>query len=364
MMLLGKSSKKKTRVGSGVHRPPGNGPTPLTGMPRLQRLLIVLAFAVLVAAITKFPTSDFGPIDADIDVGKIALETVLARDWFESEDLQATREAREAAEAAVPRQYVVDSEKVETQLARLQQRIGGLLERRDEVDRAIRDALRSSTSDDQDEADIVERAVADYAAILKESPEFDGLGEASALAVWLMPSPKSVPTREFAALPEGEQAAAGPRPVKALGEPEVTPLEFAYADRLTALARGGLEYVLTTGIWSGPSESGDRTIVILRDSGVGDLKLEEERQVGKVPTPGEARDLLRLRFSKEARALAAEAEEAEEEWARLQDAAWEIAKLDITDTLNFAPVETAREREKARSAVKPVTKEIKRFQII
>ena len=366
-MMLGRFGRKKARATSGFHGI-GQDSTPQPRGPRLQWAIWPVAFVILVAVITKRPPAPALPADQDIDSQFVAQDTIRAGDRaFETENLEATRKKRDEAAAGVPDTYGVDSGRVRAQRDRLDQRVEAVAESREALDTAIREALVASTSDDA-EADVVARAVADFAAELRADPAFEGFPDASFLAVWLMPSMASIPTRVFAeALPAEEDDAPLdiPLAVIELGEPEVTPIAFANADRLAGLAKDGLDFVLSHGIIKPGtfSKDDDRRIVVVREP-LADQKVTEEFAVGDVPTPAEAEDLLRERIVEQAKQVASDAPSERADWGALQGAAFEMAKLGMTDTLFFNLVDTKGARERARAAVEPVMKEVRQGEVI
>ncbi len=366
-MLRRKSAKK--RAGRRPESPKPLSPMAIQ-MTRLQRLVVVLAFAVLLACLTKYPTKGGdGQLDLNVTPGDFAREAIQAEFRFETEDLQATREARDAAAAKVPKRYAVDNEHVQARLRAVQDRIDALRETREDVDLAIRGVLEHSTSD-QDYDALVRKAVTSVASKLKERTEFQDVSEA-ALVVWLLPTPTSTPKPQFEPLAEGQTAPAARPALKELLEPEVSPIEFAYAPILEQVVKDSVEFVLTFGVLSAESvkaarEGDPSTIVILRDLDrpVGDLTLSQELPLNDVPQPEQARELLRSRIVEELQKAPPVNRAAAIDMADLASAALQIAETEMTDTLVFAEVPTAREVENARSAVEPRMKKIEPFEPI
>ena len=152
-------------------------------------------------------------------------------------------------------------------------------------------------------------------------------------------------------------------------EPAAKPLEFAYASPLGKLAREGLEYVLTRGIIKldiSEDKAQHPAITVLRDHVVVDLKLTEEIPLKGVATPSAASDVLGEYLSGAAKAAAVElaGDRGKGDWAKLQNAAFEMAKPLLIDTLFFDQVYTEGERERARHAVPPVMKEVQPGEVI
>lgn len=174
---------------------------------RVQRLLEVLMVVVIVATLTREPKRS-PMLAADIDASPVATEEVRAAFYFESEDLEATRLAREKAISDLPDTYRVDSRRVQDQLLIVRERVKMLFEQRGVVQQAVHDALLASTEADKPEA-VARKAVADLATKFKQRPGWEALPDASILTEWLMPDLASLPTREFK---EAEAPEAPPKP--------------------------------------------------------------------------------------------------------------------------------------------------------
>ena len=339
--------------------------------PRLPHLLILLAGVVLVAAITEFPAFRDPSGKYEIDREPVASRDVIADFAFQSTDLAATQEKREKAAAAEPVTYSVDGERVRNQLLTLVQRINTLTERREEVAKAVREALLASTSEQPAEA-VVREAVTALAARWKSDPLFEGFPEAPVLSVWLMPHPDSIPTREFETEPTTVNADGNPteaRRVTALIEPKVSPLQYQNLELLTNLAREGLDYVLTAGVVTpGNVRVGEGSqapkVQILRGRVLGDLQVSKEVGMAELPDAAAARERLRQYVSERVQALQAQEPDSGRNWELISNAAFEMAAANITDTLGYDQVVTEGNRETARANVEPVMTTIERGQYI
>ena len=364
-MMMTRLGRKKPRVGIGPPRPPHEpGGTGVRGK-AFQALLVAGALVVIAAAITKPPQSTRGKIDYDIDSHPIALEDVRSDTLFQAEDLQATKEKREEAALKAPDTYRVDGERVRGQLLKLQERVDMLAVKREQVGTAICEALSASDSS-QTEFDVVWTAVTDYAAKLREDPAFEGFSSADSLAVWLLPVLDTVPKRSFEEPPgsvedrEDAPQDSAARPVAGLSEEEAATFEPAYVGDLSRMAREALEYVLRDGVIK-PAVSEDsakRTVLILREELIEGQNVSEELPAKEVITPGKAPESLNALLADAAKALAPEETEGPIDWAKLRDAAFEMTKPFIADTLSSDAVYTEAARERARLEVEPVLIEI------
>ncbi|MDQ1255651.1 MAG: hypothetical protein QG656_243 [Candidatus Hydrogenedentes bacterium] len=365
-MTLGKTGRKRTRPGSGFNRL-AQDVAPRSSSKRWERLAIGTAFLVIVAALTRLPKSDNALFGQDIDSQSIAQETIRTEFYFESEEVEATREKRDQAAADVPDTYRVDRQRVRKQLDLLTQRIQALSTQQTALDAALRKALLASTSEDE-AGDVVSKTVLDFAEALRAEPAFEGFPDATFLAVWLTPAPESLPEREFAP-PEADSADAAaaeqPRPVTALRDAPSGAIVFTCADQVAALATDGLEYVLNQGI-IGPSSSNntERKVVILREDPLADQTVTDELAFRDVPAPEAALESLRMRIVDKAKLAANQQPERSVDWAKLHGAAFEMAKPGIIDTLFFDRVNTEGGRERIWAAVEPVKKEIHPGEII
>ncbi|NIA14126.1 MAG: HDIG domain-containing protein [Nitrospiraceae bacterium] len=331
---------------------------------RTAVLAYALTFLLLTAAVTQAPELSREAIGYDIGMQPVALEEVSSTIDFTAEDLQGTKAKRDEAAASVPDVFRVDQERIQEQLRKLDERAQLILDQRGGLEQAVRDALMASDSS-QTDADVLSKAVAEYAAKLLEDERFEGYPDAAVLSTWLMPAPDSLPRRSFAAPAiEGEEQSAV-LPVVELVDPAGAAFRLAYANDLARLAREKLEYVLMNGVVERALSGGapNRTITIIRPSPVGDLAISDELSIADVPGPEQAEEMLGNQIVSAAKA-AAEQEDGPIGWAEMQTAAFEIAKPLIVDTLFFDQVATAGARERARNDVPPEEKQIQRYEVI
>lgn len=333
--------------------------------PFRQGRWVFVGAAILVWALslTHEPRRSVG-LPEDIDTSVVATTEIKAAFYFQTVDLQRTREARDAAVANVPDYYRVDRERVQGQLRALRERAEALRAHREPVEAALREALRNATSD-QSRDGVVKRAVLQYATQLMERPEWAGIADPAHLALWLTPDLATLPERVFDGRPEsappppGEDSAApvGPRPAEGLTE--TGPVSFSFGDRLADLAAAGLEYVLSQGVRLGAiaPAAADKRIVILRDAIAPDQQVSAELKLGDVPDPAQAADLLAARLRDTAKSAARDSDQAIE-WARLHESAYALAAPKVIDTIRHDEVATSVAWERAREAVAPVMKEI------
>lgn len=355
------SRQKKKGKGSGIGLAPQESPSLVHRKQRLQRIVIAGSFIVLVVCVTEFPLLGDTGGRYDIDSEAVAARTVRAEFAFESEDLEATREQREKAAAQVTSTYIIDSDRISSQLLTLQQRITTLKDRRGELDEAIREALLASTSE-QTEEEIVEGAVSTLVGAWKSDPLFEGFPDEEYLKTWITPDLESIPKRVFSdeEREPGEEGRLPGRVVTGLSEPAKEALEFAYVDALANLALEGLRYVLTEGVRQqggvSATETGEapRRLVILRSDTVGDLKVSEELDIVDVPNLESARSNLPKRIDSIATEMEGQDTATVVDWDRVKSAAYEMAKSSVIDTLIFDQVVTEGNRELARSNVEPV----------
>lgn len=367
--MFGLGSRKRPRVSLTAAYAQQDSPSLVRRRQQFQRLVVMLAFVVLVASITEFPRIGSGRYDVEHE--SIASRTVRAGFAFESVDLEATREAEESAAAQVPVTYSIDTEAVATQVRTLQQAINTLRDRRAEVDAAIQQALLESNST-QTAEQVVQQAITNLAAEWKKDPLFEGYPEADVLAVWLAPAMSTVPKRlyenEFARDDTGNKLDY--YNVADLADTGDTQLEFRNMDVLSKLAIESLQYVLTAGVIqaggsSDAPQGGDTHVQIFRSSVVPGLERAAEGTYASLPDPAEARIRLRARISELARTMEAEKQTGSPiNWSGLESAAFALASRNVTDTLTFDKVTTEGARALAREQVTPTPRRIEGNQII
>jgi len=250
----------------------------------------------------------------------------------------------------------------------LQQRITSLRDRGKEVDAALREALLSSTSAVSEE-EIVAQVLAELGTKWKEDPLSGGLPDVEHLAVWLAPSPESIPKRYLEDTPADANTNTE-RAVSGLSEQEEEGLVFPHIEPLSELALRSLEYVLLNGvkqqgsILGGESSESPDFIVIHRQRFIEDIKKSEEKPLAEVPDPLMARELLRTRMIETSKDIQAEDFNILTDWSLLQEAAFAMAKNSITDTLLYNQVITEGNREIARTNVESISRQFDANQII
>lgn len=321
---------------------------------------ILFAFAVLVAAITREPKRD-EDLAVDIDL-PVSDREIQAKFDFTSVNLQATKEAQDAAVAKVPDYYRVDSGRVEGQLETLRQRIAWFESHYDEVRSIVLNALRDSTSDQSTE-EVVGRAVNTYAAQLKEEAPWESMPDTSALALWLMPDLDALPARQF--IPVEREAETAGRPVETLVPADPPPFDFTYGLVLSQVAQESLEFVLNQGIRESelPPGASTQRVVILNNKPSTDTQAASEILISEVPSPVQAAEALSTRLQDTAKRAAIETAEPSE-WAKLHDAALALVQPLVMSTITYDLVYTAGARERTREAVEPVPREILAGEII
>jgi putative nucleotidyltransferase with HDIG domain len=368
-MIFGKAARKRSRLGSGIHRlSPPSGRSKWVRPRILHWTALGVAFVALTASLALEVKPRKQIVNYDFETEQMAQEDIRADIDFKSEDRAATAQAREAAARQVPDVYRVDQDAIAQQLKELQQRIDALASQRDELDKAIRQALLASDST-QETGPLVWTAVVDYARKLTGKPPFEELRDAEPLAAWLLPDPASLPNRRFEG---GANAGAAPQKVAGLDEPSVKPLQYAYFDALGRASRNAIQFVLTYGILPPdaralPADSvaqrQSTKIRILRDRPIGGMNRTEEIPLIQVPVPADALKLLEARTA-EFVASDSGKPAGPLDLTEVQNAAYEMARPGITDTLHLDKVETLAAREAARGDVKPVLRQIYRNQFL
>ncbi len=366
---MNRSGQKKGRSATGLKRPQQPVAPRRFGLTRKQWILAGSAFVVLVTALTREPARELLQAE-EIDTSKPADQEIRASFYFETVDLEATKQAREAAMGEVPDYYRVYRERVQHQLNRLRERIARVNAQRDTVQQAVLEALRASTSDATTE-DVVWKAVQGAAEKLKQQTGWEDMPAAPILATWLKPDLDSLPERVFekpaeAPAATGQKPAAetpaAPQPAVALEPAEAEPFRYSTADALTDLSLEALEYVLTRGVRPEAGEA-DKPIVILRDAAVGGLQISNETTLAETPTVEEAAEGLSTRLLETAK-KAARGAESTSKWAALHEAALAMARPAVSDTVQYDRVFTAGARARAGARVAPTMKEVEAGLII
>lgn len=329
---------------------------------RFSRLLILLAFVVIVATLTQGRTLTADRDQNADELTGYAKETIIADYYFETIDIKATEELRDSQAAKVPKTYRVDREAVRNQMDLVRQRVQNLVAKREALTAQIREALKNSTSA-QPAEQVVSNAVLAFAENLKTDPANEAYPSPEQLAPWLMPTMDSVPKREFAQAPD---TSAEPQPVKALIESETGELRLRWADELGTLSLDALDYVLSYGVARAASTEsmGPAGVRILRERTVGDQRVSAEVPTADVPTLERGRQMLAERVQQSVAGLTELQTLPAEERQKLANAAVAMAQPAVVETLRMDEVVTAANREQAREAVEPVMRSYEPDQLI
>jgi cyclic-di-AMP phosphodiesterase PgpH len=360
--------RRKSHDLPGTFRAVQEGGVPDALWKRRSHVALALA-AVLLTGVTIPPRlPEDKPRELDFESGRIAREDLQADFEFQSIDLEATREAREAAARKVPDIYEVDQARVRGQMALLADRINTLREQRDQLAEHVYEALEKA-GPGQDVEAVAEQATKEYAKALQEDLDFAALQDPEMLALWLTPKMETLSGRRSVDTDESSRL----RPDAADVDTAEGAFEFAYMDRLSQMATTGLEYVLTYGAISkedrrraaqqmgaaaAADEGQERKIQIVRDRPVAGLKDNEIVNVMRVPAPEEAQALFQAALS------AGDMLDEPGAESRLVDAAYEMAEPLLTNTLKLNLAHTSGAKERAREAVADVPKTIEQNALI
>jgi len=320
-------------------------------------LMITLTFVVLVAIVTERLTPRHDALTYNIDAERVASETHKAEFKYEAPDIQETLKAQEAAMALVPDIYQVDVDKVEAELAALEERIAFLESQNDAVEAVVREALLASKPGDA-AADVISAALVEFAAGLVQEPPLADIDEPSALAFWLMPRLDTVPERVF-----DPESGGGPVTLADRGKP----MEWAHLPQLASLSERVLREVLVYGVVGTQTQAvspEDKKIRVVRRLTAGNLTPVEELSLKQVPSAEQAQQQFLPREIEEAIQDVRSRTTEPVDWNRAHRAIYAMAKPGIVDTLQFDTIETTKARELARARVKPVMREILKGQTI
>ncbi|HRK35494.1 MAG TPA: HDIG domain-containing protein, partial [Candidatus Hydrogenedentes bacterium] len=317
---------------------------------RWQRIVLLLAFTFLVIVVTK--RLNLGTQTQTINTeGRVAQETIVAEIGFTSEDIDKTREAREAAAARVPDQFRVEEAKIDQQLAAFDELVAHLDALKPAVEVALAE-LRAQTSGEPAPAavnralrTVAENAIAQDTVLQSIRPD--------TLVTWItprtLPPPMDLVDETGIDLEGMLDAASG--------------ISFAHRGELIRLGRTGLEQVLARGVLAETTRGGElyskdpeRIVRVTRERPAPGQYTEEELSFGDLLDADSAQQELRASIANAAKEIT-EIDDTTDR-IRLQDAAYDIARLAAADTMDFDQDATNVARNAARLAVAPVMKEI------
>lgn len=323
---------------------------------RADWAVYALCFFTLVAAVTK-PPELRRYLNRDVDFTMPARENFQAELPFSTEDITLTKAKRDEAAQKVRDVYRVNSERVRRQLRIHNDHIQQLFGQRDRLQATLTAAIEKE-GPGKDGAALLAREVTAFAEKIKAEKAFHDFPDVEILSIWLTPDPESLPVWS------APTDATAPQ----LVQPVVKPLRLQYGRDLQRLAEEGLEYVLSRGIIKElPQDSGgpqQATINIVREALVGDMKASEEVLLNAVPTPESAEGLLSERLTEQAKMTGSLNAATSVDWAKLQHAAFEMARPFLADTLFYDQVYTEAARERARQSIEPVTKVVQPSEVM
>ncbi|MBP9004378.1 MAG: HDIG domain-containing protein [Candidatus Hydrogenedentes bacterium] len=337
-------------------------------------LSLGIAYLLCVGALTREPSFDRA-LTVDMNA-PVADQEIRAAFFFESVDVERTREARKAAADAVPTHYRVDGALVAEQVRKLRDRLGLVQQARPDVERAVVELFRNSTSADTD-ADLVGRAVARVVETWRKKDEWKALADPDLLKPLLTPDRSSLPRRVFEpeSAPATGAGATGsvvtPRKTVALDPDPPLPLTFAEADRLITLAADALESVLNQGVRPAtlPAGAESSRIVILQPEPAAVTRAgtsATETTLGQLNDPGKAEAVLKENLSSLLRqqAGAGGTDTLSTQWAGALDAVVALSRDLVVPVLVEDKVATAVAQARASESTPPVMKEIEAGEII
>ena len=329
--------KKRHQLSPGIYRGQQQE-DPQSRENMLRRVILGVSLVFLVLVITNFG-SKVPPISTE---GTVAKDEIVAEFSFESEDLDKTREAREAAAAKVPDSFQVNTSIVKKQLDQFDAFTQVLLALQPEVEKAVvaLKAKNDGRSVTRAIREVAEAAIKDDETLANIKPE--------SLAVWLMPRASHTET-------QNDAPADAPLTTQSV--------ELEHASTLTQAARSSLEYVLAYGVLK-PGERGsdfskdpDRRISIARETPAAGQYGENEIPLTQALTIETAQEELKSRIAKAVQDSAS-GSVLQVDRVDLKDAAFDVARQFLVDTLEFDSNRTNVLREAARGNTKPVVREI------
>lgn len=327
--------------------------------PFREAAFVAAMFIVCVAALTREPSLD-RVTPADLD-SPVANREIRATFYFETIDLESTQQLRDQEIAKVPDYYRINHGVVEQQLRVLRERIERLRGEQPGVSRAVIQALEKSSRNQTPES-VSDKAVAAYAASLKENEEWADYPEKDLLALWLTPDTASLPARMFVDADGAEGEAPEEPAARFASEPALT---FTKCEMMGNLAVEALEYALMSGIR--PDEiapdKADKPAVILRSQAPEELPVTSELVLAEVPDAQSAARGLGEWLTEHAPHAARETD-TPDRWARSHNGVLAMTEPLVVPTIEEDKIYTESACVRAAEGVLPVLKEIEAGEII
>ncbi len=293
----------------------------------------------------------------DVDREIVAKQELRAEFSFQTEDVKATREAKNQARAKVPLHYRVDQGKVRNQLQNLYQRIAQLQEIRTHIlNEYIQDKKSTELLDLSHVFSHIQKEFANIYPTFGWNKDIDS----EKLVLWVLADVEAeIQKKEEPFLSELNPVIQN----DGVFTPIAPSLQLFSA--MQKIAEDSLGYVLNEGILSNKEQQPTGLkVIVVRENPISGQKTSEEIELRIIADVKHAvEDKLKPRIQEEVRKITKQ-NMTSFDWVKIFEAIFYIVSDLVTDTLQYDPVTTEIVRERTAESINPIMKEITAGEII
>lgn len=293
----------------------------------------------------------------EVDREIVAKQELRADFSFQTEDVKATREAKNQARAKVLPHYRVDQEKVQNQIHCLKQRIAQLQEIRSRV---LNECFQQGKDTKSVELSQILSCVQKEFSRVYPSVQWNEEAGHEKLIVWILADIESEIQNR------GDLSSNEINPVIS-NNGISNPMSFSFPlfSTMQKIAEESLSYVLNEGIITTKEQQPTGLkIIIVRGNPSSEQKTSEEVELKTIPDIKRAiEEKLKPHIQEEVRKITKQ-NTTSFDWAKIYESIFYIVNDLVIETLQYDPVTTEIVRERTAESVNPIMKEIAAGEII
>jgi len=313
--------------------------------------IVISAFLIT----TNINRETLTPEEVDREI--VAHQELRADFSFQTEDVRATREAKNQAQMKVPPYYRVVQEKVQEQLQSLQHRISQIQEIRTRI---LDNYFQQKKSPDLfDLSQIFSYAQKEFNKVYP-SIQWKQDIESEKLVAWVLADIETEIRNRTSALTSGLNPI-----IPSDGIPATASPSFQLFNAMQKIAEDSLSYVLKEGVISNKEQqAAGLKVIVVRENLNSDQKTSEEVELRTIPDVKQAiEEKLKPRIQEEVRKITKQ-DMTSFDWVKIYEAILYTVSDLVIETLQYDPVTTEIARERTAESINPIMKEIAAGEII
>jgi len=322
------------------------------------RILLTGIGAIVISAFlitTNINRETLTPEEVDREI--VAQQELRADFSFQTEDVKATREAKNQARTKVPPHYRVAQEKVQEQIQSLRHRISQIQEIRTRI---LDNYFQQKKSPDLfDVSQVFSYAQNEFD---KFYPSFQWSQdiESEKLVAWVLADIETEIRNRTSALTSGLNPI-----IPSDGIPATASPSFQLFNAMQKIAEDSLSYVLKEGVISNKEQqAAGLKVIVVRENLNSDQKTSEEVELRTIPDVKQAiEEKLKPRIQEEVRKITKQ-DMTSFDWVKIYEAILYTVSDLVIETLQYDPVTTEIARERTAESINPIMKEIAAGEII